>query len=132
MGGFGAAHLGFKFPEVFGTVSILSGAMLPATSAGKFTAFGTDQEFFDANSPRKLIERNAEAIRGRTRIRIVAGDADRAVNTGPEQFHRIVESLHIPHEWTLLPGVTHDVRMLYEALGDRTERFYAAAFKSTR
>lgn len=132
MGGFGAAHLGFKFPEVFGTVSILSGAMLPATTAGKFTAFGTDQEFFAANSARKLIERNAEAIRGWTRIRIVAGDADRAVNIGPRQFHQIVESLNIPHEWILLPGVTHDVRMVYEALGDRTEKFYAAAFQSAK
>ncbi len=128
MGGFGAAHLGFKFPEVFGTVGIVSGAMLPATGPGRFTAFGTDQEYFDANSPRRLIERNAGAIRGRTRIRIVAGDADRAVNTGPQQFHRIVEGLEIPHEWILLPGIGHDVRAVYEALGDRTEKFYAAAF----
>ena len=27
MGGFGAAHLGFKYPEIFGAVSIMSGAL---------------------------------------------------------------------------------------------------------
>lgn len=129
MGGFGAAHLGFKFPELFGAVSILGGAMLPATGPGKFTAFGANQDYFDANSPRKLLEKNVQAIRGRTRIRLVAGDQDRAVNNGPRLFHEFMEQMEVAHEWILLPGVPHDVRQFYQALGERTESFYAEAFR---
>ena len=129
MGGFGAAHLGFKFSELFGTVSILGGAMLPATRAGNFAAFGAEQDYFDANSPRKLVEKNAKAIGGRTRIRVVAGDQDKAVNNGPQLFHELMERLEVAHEWSLLPGVTHDVRIFYQALNDRTEKYYAAAFQ---
>ena len=130
MGGFGAAHLGFKYPEYFGAVGILSGAMLPATNAGQFTnAFGTDQAYFDANSPRILAEKHSALIRNLSRIRLHVGDQDTAVGRGPQQFHDMMDRVGIPHEWALIPGVTHDVRQMYEALGDRTDRFYSEAFK---
>jgi S-formylglutathione hydrolase FrmB len=80
MGGFGAAHLGFKYPEVFGLVSIEARALLgphveghdPVQAWAKLfpTALGSDMDYFQANDPFTLAVKNADALRDRTLIRI--------------------------------------------------------------
>ena len=45
-----------------------------------------------------------------------------------ELAHLQMESLKIPHDWGILPGVGHDIRKIYEALGERTASFYRDAF----
>jgi len=127
MGGFGAAHLGFKFPEWFGAVTIVSGAMLPATEPGNYAAFGFNRDYFLANSPHVLAEKNAAAIASGTRVRILVGEKDPLLE-GNRRFHEWLLRLGIPHEFAVIPGVPHQVGRMYEALGDRTPQFYSAVF----
>ena len=88
MGGYGAARLAFKHPEVFGAASILAGGPLDPEFAGPralanpagrdeilHRVFGDMEGYLDA-SPWMLAERNADAIRGRLPIRIAVGGRD--------------------------------------------------------
>ena len=59
MGGFGAGHLGFKYPEVFGTVCVDAGALIterafsgPNLAEIFKDAFAGDKDRFLAEHPR--------------------------------------------------------------------------------
>ena len=138
MGGYGATHLGFKYPEVFGVVSNLAGAVVDweffarAAGGGRRDAihrvFGT-REHFDENHPRSLASKNADAIRGNTFVRIVVGEEDRK-SYGPNQrLHELLVRLAVPHEFVPVPGVRHSYQRLYEVMGtDRAFEFFRKAF----
>ena len=68
MGGFGAAHLGFKYPDVFGFDSIMAPPLvepgltgLPAQAWGRLfpTAMDGDMEYWKTNNPFDLAVKNA-------------------------------------------------------------------------
>ena len=132
MGGFGAAHLAFKFPDVFGVAVIDSGAFnsyesfqqgIP-TIAAKMLG---DAAYFNANDPMLLITRNAGNIRGLVRIRIAVGDQDN-LQEPAQQLHERMKSLHIDHEYEVVPGVGHDRAAFYAYLRERPfTGFYARA-----
>jgi CubicO group peptidase (beta-lactamase class C family)/acetyl esterase/lipase/esterase/lipase superfamily enzyme len=139
MGGYGAARLGFKYPEMFRVVSIVgAGPMQPelvqAPRAGRQRAaevlqkvYGGDQAYFRSVSPRTLAERNAAAITKGSLVRLVIGDKDETFENN-RAFHEHLESLKIPHGWTVLGGVAHDPMGVLRALGDDNWAFYRAAF----
>ena len=139
MGGYGAARLGFKYPELFRAVSIMGGGplqenLLDAPRAGRRRAeevlervYGGDPEYFRIVSPRALAERHADAIRKGSLVRVVCGDRDETFANNRD-FHEHLERLGIPHTWTVLPGVDHDPRGSLEALGDSNWDFYRQAF----
>ncbi|MBM4089125.1 MAG: hypothetical protein FJ276_06815, partial [Planctomycetes bacterium] len=139
MGGYGAARLGFKYPDLFRAVSIVgAGPMQPelvqAPRAGRQRAaevlqkvYGGDQAYFRSVSPRTLAEQNAEAIAKGSLVRIVIGDQDETLENN-RAFHEHLERLSIPHGWTVLSGVTHDPMGVLSALGDDNWAFYRAAF----
>jgi S-formylglutathione hydrolase FrmB len=140
MGGYGAARLAFKFPELFSAVSVLAGgplqSELTAATADRATPeqarmvldtiYGGDQEFFRAQSPWQLAERNIEAVR-KLRIRQVVGDSDNTLANN-RSFHDRLTQLRIPHDYIVLPGVIHNARAVLDALGDRHLEFYRDAF----
>ena len=80
MGGFGAAHLGLKFPELFGVISIKAPPLVEPDSKwhqvqqawGKLfpTAMANDMEYFKANDPFNLAVQNADKLRDHTYIRL--------------------------------------------------------------
>jgi endo-1,4-beta-xylanase len=119
MGGFGAAHLGFKYPEIFGVVSMLSAALFDE---------GGDQQFLEATSPWNLAGRNADAIRGRTLVRMIVGDQDPLAGLN-QKYDRLLQDLHIEHDFVVLHGVAHNEEVLYKKLGDRAFSFYAEAWR---
>lgn len=134
MGGFGAAHLGFKYPEVFGVVSLLAGALWDGESVAKPPRerlygrnFGGKNEYFEYNSPWNLVTWNVSAIRGRTFVRVVTGDQD-GLSVLSRKYHELLENLKIEHEYNLLPGIGHDENGLYRALEKRLFAFYTRAF----
>ena len=139
MGGYGAARLGFKYPEIFRAVSIVGAGPLqpelkstPRASpirAGEVLrrAYGGDQANFREASPRRLAERNSKVLREGSLIRMVIGDRDETFANNVD-FHRHLESLGIPHGWTVIPGVGHDPDRVFEALGDANWEFYRKAF----
>jgi S-formylglutathione hydrolase FrmB len=140
MGGYGAARLAFKYPDLFSAVSVLAGGPLQqeltAATADRATPqqarmvldtiYGGDQEYFKAQSPWRLAEQNADSVR-RLRIRQVVGDTDNTLGNN-RSFHDRLMQLQIPHDFILLPGVPHDARQVFDALGDRHLDFYRDAF----
>ncbi len=139
MGGFGSARLGFKYPELFRSVSIVgAGPLQPELKSTPRAsriqaeellrrAFGGKQEIFREVSPRKLAERNAQKIKEGTLIRMVIGDKDETFGNNTD-FHHHLESLGIPHSWTVIPGVGHEPERVFVSLGDENWSFYRQAF----
>ena len=141
MGGYGSGRLGFKYPEVFGAVSMLGAGPLqlelkasigpPAMGAARDKllqdVYGGDQRFFRDQSPWVLAERNAAALRGRTKIRILIGDRDAAL-----QFNRDLSAhltrLDIPHSFRAVPGVGHQPKRLLDAIRGDSRLFYRSLF----
>lgn len=139
MGGYGAARLGFGYPEVFRGISIMGGGplqadLLDAPRAGRRRAaevlrrvYGGDPEYFRSVSPRVLAEQQADAIQQDSLIRMVCGNQDETFANNRD-FHAHLERLRIPHTWTVLDGVDHSPLRTLEALGDSTWAWYRQAF----
>ena len=128
MGAFGAAHLAFKFPELFGAVSVISTMMPGADNFGDFPefrqVFGGDAARAEENCPWELSRRNASLLRGRTTIRLVTG----AGESGADRLRRFSEhlkSLEIDSEYREVNEARHVLSRIYAALGDEhTVTFY--------
>jgi endo-1,4-beta-xylanase len=114
MGGYGAGHLGFKYPELFGTVLIDAGAMA--------------DEFFPDEHPNKLARQNSDKLRGRTRIRIGIGSEDDLLPSDLA-LHKLLDELKIEHEYRVVPGVGHNSPQYYDALGSEMFAPHRAAFE---
>jgi endo-1,4-beta-xylanase len=140
MGGFGAAHLGFKYPELFGVVSIqappLLGpelkAPLPARAWSRLfpTAMGGDLEYFKANDPFTLVPKNAAALRDRTVIRIIAhAEEENWLVPRCDELHRLLMQHAIAHHFHCLTNVkSHSPNLVMDTLGDAGMMFYGSAF----
>jgi enterochelin esterase-like enzyme len=141
MGGYGAARLGFKYHDLFGAVSILAGGPLdlelkgPRATANPEererilkTVFGGDLEYFKAQSPWILAEQNAEAVCGKTCIRMATGTRDSTFGLNLKLSQHL-QKLNIPHTFTASPDVGHDPMALLNALGDANWEFYRKAFR---
>ncbi|MCX7014111.1 MAG: alpha/beta hydrolase-fold protein [Candidatus Sumerlaeota bacterium] len=141
MGGFGAAHFGFKYPDLFGVVSILAPALLgpDLTDEGlqrKWQehlsfVFNGDLDAFQANNPFALVEKNADKIRGRSIIRIVPHDGEGSKWLIPrcEELHALLDQHGIANELNVRADVLHhNYGQLYESMGDEGVGFYAKAF----
>ena len=139
MGGYGAARLGFKYPELFRAISIMGGGplqtdLLAGPRAGRRRAeevlervYGGDPEYFTSVSPRVLAAQHADAIKQGSLVRQVCGEEDETFANNRD-FHEHLERLGIPHTWTALPGVDHDPLATLESLGDANWGFYRQAF----
>jgi len=130
MGGFGAARLLFKYPDLFGAASIIAGALLDTDSVATTMHpelfgknFGSSKPYFHAGSPWVLAYQNAAAVRGRTRVRIGVGALDHLYERNLT-FHEMLQRLGIDSEFFSVPGVAHNQRQFYEKLGPAAFRFY--------
>lgn len=140
MGGYGAARLGFKFPDIFASVSIVGAGPLQPTltrtprASGRTAAdllqqvYGGDRDYFTAVSPRQQAIENAATIARGSRVRMVIGSLDETLGNNVD-FHDHLTELRIPHEWIVVEGVGHDPLGIMQALGDRYWQFYRQAFK---
>lgn len=140
MGGYGAARLGFKYPELFGAISIMGAGPLqpdltngPRASRQKASkvlekVYGGDPDYFKSVSPRTLAEKNRERLLEGLLIRHVCGDKDETF-TNNRDFHEFLERLKIPHSWIVLPGVDHNPLAAIEKMGDSNWNFYRQAFQ---
>jgi esterase/lipase superfamily enzyme len=140
MGGYGAARLGFKHYNVFGAVSILGGGPLDLEFKGPRatakpeererifkTVWGSDIEYYRAQSPWVLAEQNKAELAGRTRIRQVVGDHDGMLPAN-RNLDAHLTRLGIHHDFVVLPGVGHNPLAVFNALGEANWKFYSAAF----
>jgi endo-1,4-beta-xylanase len=118
MGGAGALTLAMKHPDTFGAVVSYGAALIPAERA--LTPGGAhrwkDKEHFDAYSAWGAVERNADAIRDRLRIRMVCGEDDSLLDYNL-QFKELLVRHRIAVDWTPVAGVAHDTKGLYRRVG---------------
>jgi len=138
MGGYGAAHLGFKHPELFSVITIGSGALTDSDqfgsgpgqkNGGKSMMSRAPKSYFEENDLATIIRRNADAIRGRTLIRMTVGSDDGLLPNN-QALHEFLTQLKIEHEYEVIPGVGHDSGRIYRILGDRAYALYLKAWAS--
>jgi enterochelin esterase-like enzyme len=96
-GGFGAANLAARHPDLFSTAICLSGYF---TAQGP--VFGGDPSYLSANSP-ELIVRDHVAAR-RVDYILVVGRDDGDYLKAADQFNAELSRLGVQHELVLLPG----------------------------
>lgn len=129
MGGFGATRLGFKHPDLFGSISSIDGALIDLNQLKQRhgvifdRVFGSDERFA-AESPFTLSEKNADAVRGRTAIRLAVGPL-RQPNAN---YHELLKRLDIAHDYEEFEGAPHSHQVIYDQLGERNWDFYRKAF----
>jgi endo-1,4-beta-xylanase len=139
MGGFGAAHLGFKYPELFGVISIMAPPLLgpelqsplPARAWHNLftTAMLNDLDYFRANDPFTLAARNADALRDRTYIRIVAhAENEHWLIPQCEKLHEVLLANSIQHEFCVFSNVKgHNPVGCMDSLGDAAFAFFSSS-----
>jgi enterochelin esterase-like enzyme len=127
MGGYGAAHLGFKYPDLFGIVGVMAGALITPRDSVQPAVFqkmfGSDPAYVQANDPFALARKNADVIRGKTTVRIAVGDQD-SLQVRNQALHELLGQLKIEHEYEVVPGVAHNSNLFYDALGERAFAWY--------
>jgi endo-1,4-beta-xylanase len=140
MGGFGAAHLGFKYPEVFGVVSIPAPALLgpelqqptPKRAWSRLfpAAMDSDMDYFRANDPFALVAKNAGAIRDRSFIRIICHiENDNWLAPQCQKLHNALLAETIPHQFLYLSNVkSHNQGQVMDTLGAAGLAFFTSSF----
>jgi enterochelin esterase-like enzyme len=141
MGGYGAARLGFKHPQLFAAVSLLgAGPLQPdfneAPRAGPRgrdqvlgTVYGGDMAFYRSQSPWLIVEQNAEKLRSGLVIRQIIGDRDETLGFNRE-FKQHLDALKIPHTYRQLPDIPHNPNLVLNTLGEDNWAFYRQALLS--
>lgn len=144
MGGYGAARLGFKYPDLFGTVSILAGGPLDRDFQGPRAKgnpgererilkdiYGGDLEDYRAKSPLKIVETQAASLEGKLRIRVIVGERDftRPLNRA---FSDHLKKHKIDHEFKEVNGVGHDTIRLLQGMGEANWDFYKRSFSQEK
>ena len=136
MGGFGAGHLGFKYPELFGAVVVDAGALIgdralngPNISPIFQGAFGGDRERFLAEHPMQLASKNADQIRCKQHIRIGCGGDDNLLPRNLE-LHELLTQLNIEHQYEVVEGVAHNAGDCYAKLGSKRFELHRRVFES--
>lgn len=134
MGGFGAAHLGFKYPELFGTVVVNAGALIDPAGNLLAQIFAGDTQKAAAEHPMQLARQNADKLRGQTHIRIGCGSLDNLLSKN-KALHDLLDELGIAHDYQVVPDVAHDSVRYYNLLGAKVFEFHqkclAAPVKSS-
>jgi enterochelin esterase-like enzyme len=134
MGGYGAGRLGFKYPDRFCAVSMLAAGPVQRDftyaprgermrEALLAQVYGSDLGYFREVSPWHLAEVHAPELRGAVSIRMAVGDRDETLPAN-EALHAHLDSLGIPHVFTVLPGLGHDPRGVLSAMGDERWAWY--------
>ncbi len=138
MGGFGAAHLGLKYPDVFAYDSIMAPALLepglkglPANAWSRLfpAAMGGNLDYWKENNPFDLAVKNADKLRDRTWIRIVAhSENEYWLAPQCEKLHKILAENKIQHEYCFFVNVkSHNPTQCMDSLGDAAFSFFSSA-----
>jgi S-formylglutathione hydrolase FrmB len=118
MGGYGAFRFAFRYPQLFGSMSAHSAALmatLPTISASDYqgvilnrilgSAFGSppDAAYWRENNPFTIV-RNGARPAGLKIYFDCGTEDDYGFDAGAKSFHELLDSRHIPNEFHLYPG----------------------------
>lgn len=143
MGGYGAARLAFRYPGMFGAVSMINPGPMQrvldpdnAPLAGRARAQATlDRVFsgsaalFERQSPWVLAEGFAKRDCPPTRIRMIVGETDPTRPTNLAFSDRL-KALGIAHEVTVVPDAGHNPGQMFANMGASYWTFFARALES--
>ena len=140
MGGYGSLRFAFRYPQLFGSVSAHSAALVASLPAGGMTgdqgnmlsrvlgtAFGSppDAAYWNQNSPFTLVKNGQRP--GELKIYFDCGTEDEfGFNAGAKTFHDLLDAHHIPNEFHLYPG-GHDWSYVAEHF-PASLKFHSRAF----
>jgi enterochelin esterase-like enzyme len=132
MGGYGALHLGFKYPQLFGVISSVAPSILRSLEdepkERTFDTFGDDRAYYDANGPWALAKENAAALRQGALIRVLAGGEDTRLQPTIIAFHGLLATLEIPNQFVEVNGAGHLYQAIILGLGNDGFSFWNQAF----
>jgi putative tributyrin esterase len=108
MGGYGAVKLGLKYPDMFASVNSHSGAVGAPRDPKLIKDLNPEFERIFGNSPRGGFEDPAAIVERIDHglipaLRIDCGTDDFLLDEN-RTFHRLLESMHVPHEYQEFPG----------------------------
>jgi enterochelin esterase-like enzyme len=128
MGGYGALHLGLKYPGLFGRVSAIGPSILrdmsdePAERIDN-TFFG-DHDYYAAVSPWTLLLGNAPQLRRSSTVRLLSGSEDHRLAPTLRDFATRMRDLGVAHEFHEIQGAGHDIAEIIDGLGDAYFAFW--------
>jgi endo-1,4-beta-xylanase len=133
MGGWGAAHLLFKYPHLFCAATLVGGPIHTPSSFVRWhrpqfdKVFGGDVDQFYAEDPVTRARRLEPEMAGLVRVRTLIGakDGNRGWAIG---FHQRLQGWKIRSELTEAPGVEHSDADVYHTLGPGAFGFYRELF----
>jgi S-formylglutathione hydrolase FrmB len=132
MGGFGALHIGFKFPQQFAAVSAQMPALIaeippdlaaggPGSPAGMLgDVFGNpiDRNFLERNSVFHYAQTDSAPELKRLKIYFdVGNNDDYGFEQGAQKLHQLLDSRGIANEFHVYPG-RHDPQFVMRHFGD--------------
>ncbi|MFM8692135.1 MAG: alpha/beta hydrolase-fold protein, partial [Limnohabitans sp.] len=140
MGGYGAARLGLRHPNLFAGVSILAGGPMDLEFQGPRAlrnprlreqilreVCGGDLAYFQAISPWMAAESAAPKLPADPLvIRQAIGDRDDTLEL-TRRYRDRLNQLQIEHDYSDVPGVGHEPLALIRGLGEANGRFYRRA-----
>lgn len=141
MGGYGAARMALRHPDLFGAASTLGAGPLqleflvedpnlqPIEVRQRILAevYGNSQAIFAAQSPWQLAELHPPAPG--YRLRQIIGTLDFTLGRNRD-FHMHLDALGIAHQYVEVPGVGHSVPGILSVLGDAFWDFHRNALQS--
>ncbi len=136
-GGYGALHLGLKYPAVFGVISAVAPPLheqlsKEPDSRTADTFFG-DQAYFTANSPWGLAQSNLAAIRAaKPVIRLLGGSLDTGLEPVLRKFDEYLTLLNIDHAFAEALGAGHDYAEILAKGTTDPYAFWGTAFALNR
>lgn len=118
MGGYGAYHFAFKYPDIFG-------ATAPTAAGGPYGPGGLITNYSAADKPHNLAVSNAAKLRSQ-RIFIAVGGNDLVPYNN--ELVNILKAQNIPHQYEVLPGVGHDIGAIMTRSGLKMFQYITANF----
>jgi acetyl esterase/lipase len=116
MGGYGAFHFGFKYPEMFSMIfGMCAGVSDPRAAARPNAPARVQSAYALANNPFILAETNLAAIKGKIKIRSIVGTDDMTLEVN-KAFDARLTALGIPHDFAIVPHVSHGYKEYYQIL----------------
>ncbi|MEO8483021.1 MAG: alpha/beta hydrolase [Acidobacteriota bacterium] len=121
MGGYGALHIGFKYPDLFSAVTGNSPALVDDMTDGVGS-----QAFWLSQAPATLAKANLDKVRAQ-KIRIIAGDRDSLFAVG-KKLDEALTGMSVRHQFFPVVGSPHNHDQLLQYETFDTMAFYAEVF----
>ncbi len=142
MGGFGALHYAFKFPQMFVSVSTHMAALLeklPPSLAnapegkmlGEIFGSSANVAYYQSTNPLHLVRQTPLAPLKSMKIYFDCGRSDDyGFDVGAEQLHQALQARGVAHEYHIYPG-GHDMRFVLDHFAASLE-WHSKAFGLTK